>query len=93
MSHAWPGNVRELRNVLSAAATSSSGRIETHDVERALQRVGGQYAAREVTAEMIRRAISECCGNQTAAARALGIPRSTLRDRLRQAAGELARDQ
>ena len=93
LAHEWPGNVRELRNVLSAAATSSTGRIEAEDVERALQRVGGQYAAREVTAEMIKRAVSECCGNQTAAARALGIPRSTLRDRLRQAAGELTRDQ
>jgi DNA-binding protein Fis len=33
---------------------------------------------------MIRRALEECSGNQAAAARLLGIPRTTLRDRLRQ---------
>jgi transcriptional regulator with AAA-type ATPase domain len=84
LAHDWPGNVRELRNVLSAAATTAFGCIEADDIERALARVGGHGAAREVTADMIRRAVTECCGNQTAAARALGIPRSTLRDRLRQ---------
>ncbi|MEY4580142.1 MAG: hypothetical protein RL701_4845 [Pseudomonadota bacterium] len=85
-AHAWPGNVRELRNVLSAASASATSCIDACDIERALERVGGQGAPNEVTAEMVQRALSECCGNQTAAARALGIPRSTLRDRLRQAA-------
>ncbi|MET0389594.1 MAG: sigma 54-interacting transcriptional regulator [Polyangiales bacterium] len=85
LTHDWPGNVRELRNVLSAAATTACTCIEAADIERALERVGGRAAARDITPEMIRRALAECCGNQTAAARALGIPRSTLRDRLRQA--------
>jgi two-component system response regulator HydG len=80
--HDWPGNVRELRNVLSAAAaTTTSASIDVADIDRALARVGG--GSREVTMEMIRRALDECGGNQAAAARALGIPRSTLRDRLR----------
>jgi len=83
LAHAWPGNVRELRNVLSAAATTACGCIAASDVERALSRVGGHSVGRDVTAEMIQRAVAQCCGNQTAAARALGIPRSTLRDRLR----------
>ncbi|HTU63635.1 MAG TPA: helix-turn-helix domain-containing protein, partial [Polyangiales bacterium] len=84
LTHEWPGNVRELRNVLSAAATTSSSCIELGDIERALARVGGGSGVREVTSDMIRRALDECSGNQAAAARALGIPRSTLRDRLRQ---------
>ena len=84
LTHEWPGNVRELRNVLSAAATTSSSCIELGDIERALARVGGGGGVREVTSEMIRRALDECSGNQAAAARVLGIPRSTLRDRLRQ---------
>lgn len=84
LAHDWPGNVRELRNVLSAAATTSSGCIELGDIERALARVGGGSNGRELTSEMIRRALEESSGNQAAAARALGIPRSTLRDRLRQ---------
>jgi DNA-binding NtrC family response regulator len=84
LTHEWPGNVRELRNVLSAAATTCSGCIELGDIERALERVGGGSNTRELTSEMIRRALDESSGNQAAAARALGIPRSTLRDRLRQ---------
>jgi transcriptional regulator with AAA-type ATPase domain len=84
LTHEWPGNVRELRNVLSAAATTCSGCIDLGDIERALARVGGGSGARELTSEMIRRALDESSGNQAAAARALGIPRSTLRDRLRQ---------
>jgi len=86
-SHAWPGNVRELRNVLCAAAAMASGCIEAADIERALERVGGYVQAREITPDAVQRALVECCGNQAAAARALGIPRSTLRDRLRHAAG------
>jgi two-component system, NtrC family, response regulator GlrR len=82
--HEWPGNVRELRNVLSAAAATSSACIEAADVERALARVGGGSGVRDVTTDMIRRALDETAGNQAAAARSLGIPRSTLRDRMRQ---------
>jgi two-component system response regulator HydG len=84
MAHAWPGNVRELRNVLSVAAAAAHSCIDVGDVERALERVGGGIGAtRELGVEAMRRALAECCGNQAAAARALGIPRSTLRDRLR----------
>jgi transcriptional regulator with AAA-type ATPase domain len=85
LAHTWPGNVRELRNVLSVAAAAASSCIEVADIERALDRVGGGEATRDVSLETIRRTISECAGNQAAAARALGIPRSTLRDRLRSA--------
>jgi DNA-binding NtrC family response regulator len=85
LAHTWPGNVRELRNVLSVAATAASSCIEVADIERALSRVGGGEATREVSVETIRRTVAECAGNQAAAARALGIPRSTLRDRLRSA--------
>jgi DNA-binding NtrC family response regulator len=83
LTHEWPGNVRELRNVLSAAAATCSGCVEASDIDRALARVGGGSGVREVSSEMIRRALDESAGNQAAAARALGIPRSTLRDRMR----------
>jgi len=82
LAHAWPGNVRELRNVLSAAATSVSGCIDVDDIDRALERVGSG-AARALTGETILRVLAQCSGNQAATARALGIARSTLRDRLR----------
>jgi transcriptional regulator with AAA-type ATPase domain len=84
-AHRWPGNVRELRNVLSAAALgSASPRIERHDLERALDRVGGGVAVRATTEpEALREALAHFGGNVTAAARALGVPRTTLRDRTR----------
>jgi transcriptional regulator with AAA-type ATPase domain len=85
LAHEWPGNVRELRNVLSAAAATAHWCIESVDVDRALALVGGQGTLRELSPEALRRVLADCCGNQTAAARVLGIPRSTLRDRLRQA--------
>jgi transcriptional regulator with AAA-type ATPase domain len=83
LAYEWPGNARELRNVLSAAAAAANGCIELADVELALTRVGGSALASGVSSELIRRTLLECDGNQTAAARVLGMPRSTLRDRLR----------
>jgi DNA-binding NtrC family response regulator len=85
LAHAWPGNVRELRNVLSTAAAAASSCIDASDIERALARVGGGEGVRDLSVDTLRRTLSACAGNQTAAARALGIPRSTLRDRLKSA--------
>jgi DNA-binding NtrC family response regulator len=82
LAHDWPGNARELRNVLCAAASTSGGAIEAHDVERALGYVGGGVP-RGVDPEALRRAVAEHAGNLAAAARSLGMPRTTLRDRLR----------
>ncbi|HEY2734966.1 MAG TPA: helix-turn-helix domain-containing protein, partial [Polyangiales bacterium] len=84
-AYRWPGNVRELRNVLSAAAASAQSCIDARDIDRALARVGGAPGAREVSTQVMARVLAECGGNRAATARALGIPRSTLRDRLRAA--------
>jgi two-component system NtrC family response regulator len=86
VAYAWPGNARELRNVLCAAAAAAGARIEISDVEHALARVSGPGASRRMSDEALRRAVDEHRGNLTAAARSLGIPRSTLRDRLKSAA-------
>jgi DNA-binding NtrC family response regulator len=85
-SYAWPGNVRELRNVLSAAAVAAgSQRIELAHIEGALQRLGGfTRSATPMAAAALQEAIDHHRGNLSAAARALGLPRSTLRDRLKQ---------
>ena len=80
-AHGWPGNARELRNVLSAAAVATPSRvIESQDVDAALERIAG---ARPKAPETIGRAVAAHRGNLAAAARALGIPRTTLRDRVR----------
>jgi DNA-binding NtrC family response regulator len=80
--YSWPGNVRELRNVVSAAAASIIGvSIERSDIELALARLGAREVA--LSQETIADAIVQHSGNISAAARALGVPRTTLRDRLR----------
>jgi two-component system response regulator GlrR len=91
--HSWPGNVRELRNVLSAAALASAApRIERHDLERALDRVGGGSVMRGATdADAVREALHHFGGNIAATARALGVPRTTLRDRARRLRSDGAR--
>ena len=79
----WPGNVRELRNVLELAAVDSDGVvIDLAAVERSLRRVSEPLALRH-SADSLREALEHYGGNLSAAARALGIPRSTLRDRLK----------
>ncbi len=80
--HAWPGNVRELRNVVSASSLSAVGSaVGATDVDYALRRVSGVQTAKP---DALREAVMQSDGNIAAAARKLGMPRSTFRDRLRQ---------
>lgn len=84
LAHPWPGNARELRNVLSTAAVAtSSEHLDCIDVELALRRMGGMDAWEAITLKTLQTAVTAHKGNLAAAARALGIARSTLRDRLR----------
>jgi len=78
--YGWPGNVRELRNVLYRAALASSGRLigggdiaASLDVSPAPQRAS-------ISAEQARAVVAGQGGNVSAAARQLGVARSTLRD-------------
>jgi transcriptional regulator with AAA-type ATPase domain len=88
LAHPWPGNVRELRNVVRAAAVrSASARLEAEDVEAALERLGSPREAGRSDERGIAEVLERHRGNAAAAARALGIPRSTLRDRLRKLEG------
>jgi transcriptional regulator with AAA-type ATPase domain len=81
--YAWPGNVRELRNVLELAAVDCDGAvIDLAAVDRSLRRICEPCAHRP-SADSLREALEQYGGNMSAAARALGIPRSTLRDQLK----------
>ena len=84
-AYPWPGNVRELRNVLELAAVGCDGAlIDLPAVERALGRVSEPCVV-PVSGDSLRETLEQYGGNMSAAARALGIPRSTLRDRLKAA--------
>jgi DNA-binding NtrC family response regulator len=83
MAYDWPGNVRELRNVLCAAAAQAGARIEAEDVARELERISGRHPSSYLDAQTLRHALERFGGNQAATARALGMARSTLRDKLR----------
>ncbi len=81
-AHPWPGNIRELRNVVERAVVlCSDGPIEAEhlfpeDLVGGLSgdRGGGPTDERG----RIVAALQECAGNQTRAAKLLGISRKTL---------------
>jgi DNA-binding NtrC family response regulator len=91
MEHDWPGNVRELKNVLTRAAALGSNVLQPADlrlgdaalvVDDDVVTIGGQKYT-QIEREILSRAVRRCDGNQRAASAALGIPRSTLNDKLR----------
>jgi two-component system response regulator GlrR len=86
----WPGNVRQLRNVVMRSAIfAAGGVIELADVRRALgadataRRSGLTRKVRRDEAAEIQAALDAASGSKTAAARTLGISRSTLYERMK----------
>jgi len=95
MAHDWPGNVRELENVIERAfILCGTGRIElVHLPEaltamnqaQALSGTGDLRGARQaLDAQAIRAALKRCGGNRLAAARELGVHKTTLFRKIRQ---------
>jgi DNA-binding NtrC family response regulator len=86
-AHVWPGNARELRNVLYRAAAVTAGRalraanLEIEAPKRKLD--AARFRLDEVPEGRLRDAMERHAGNVTAAAKELGVPRSTLRDHIR----------
>jgi two-component system, NtrC family, response regulator AtoC len=88
MTFAWPGNVRELRNVIERACVLCTG--STIGVEHLPATIvhGDAPKRREPPARKasdplaIEQALEQCAGNQTRAAKLLGISRRTLITRL-----------
>jgi DNA-binding NtrC family response regulator len=88
VTYAWPGNVRELANVIERAVVLGMGpTIELHDLPPRLaaleSRAGGNVATYEQAIEaykreLVLRALRDHHGNRTAAARALGLRRTSL---------------
>jgi len=95
MAHDYPGNVRELENIIERAfVLCGGGRIERAHLPPEL--TGGQAVSaapttggsladqmRAAEAQAIRVALEQCGGNRLAAARALGLHKSTLFRRIK----------
>ncbi len=88
LSHPWHGNVRELENVIQAAVALSPGQTITADdlrldgLEPAPMGEPEQLSLGEVERRHVERVLRSVGGNRAAAARILGIDRSTLYRRL-----------
>ena len=90
-THAWPGNIRELENCIQRALVLGAGRtIQRSDLglgEREPRVVvdsslsyeeGKKRTVEQFQRRFIERALFECNGNVTAAARACGLTRAAL---------------
>jgi DNA-binding NtrC family response regulator len=90
--YAWPGNVRELENVIERAIIMAEpglplGLAHLPDDLRAplppsTDEGGHRPELREAERDVLLRALRECGGNRSLAARRLGIGRRTLYDKL-----------
>jgi transcriptional regulator of acetoin/glycerol metabolism len=82
--HAWPGNLRELANALAVAAALSDGATITPDeLPETVAPPRLAPAADDREARALRAALAACGGNVSAAARRLGIDRTTAHRRMR----------
>jgi DNA-binding NtrC family response regulator len=92
--HTWPGNVRELRNAVERAVVLCAGeRLEPEDLppevaglQSCEDSAGGEHFHGQVEhfrRQVLSEALAAHGGNQTAAARALGLQRSYLARLLR----------
>jgi DNA-binding NtrC family response regulator len=89
IAHPWPGNVRELRNVLERALLLSSspvlrrGDLRLSGLPMKPPAAAAAATLKQVEWDHIRRVLEEEQGNVPRAARRLGIPRSTMYQKLK----------
>jgi two-component system response regulator AtoC len=91
-THPWPGNVRELRNVLERAVLlCESDHLAPEDLHvlaprgqdpSAFQLPPGGIVFEDLERELVKQALARANGNQTRAARLLGMTRDQIRYRL-----------
>ena len=92
MRYSWPGNVRELRTGIEHAVVLCRGdRLTVRDLPANIRghsgtglpsSPGGATTVQEAEKQLIVRALKECEGNRTLAARKIGMSRRTLHRKL-----------
>jgi DNA-binding NtrC family response regulator len=89
-SYSWPGNVRELRNAIEHAVVLADGHIGVEHLPQSLRAQGERVAdsvldsrLADVERRSIVDALAQAGGNQSRAARNLGISRSALIHRMK----------
>jgi DNA-binding NtrC family response regulator len=90
-THPWPGNIRELRNVLERAVLLSDKQLLSRKALRFDAPLGAEPTAantdlslRELERQHIQRILQKEQGHVESAAKRLGIPRSTLYQKIKQ---------
>jgi DNA-binding NtrC family response regulator len=85
LHYPWPGNVRELKNMIERGVIMSDGRvIEREHLPLAFFHLSDEIRPlQEIEKEYISTALRRFQGNISRTAKALQIPRSTLRDKIR----------
>lgn len=97
--HAWPGNVRELKNIVARAAAYYPGvHIQPEHVEelidkppveprhtmgQTMSKAPGGSLIKDIERDMIIQRLIANAGNQRRTAEDLGLPKSTLNDRIK----------
>jgi DNA-binding NtrC family response regulator len=88
--HPWPGNIRELRNFAARAKAYFGGaKIDVPQLKELLEtpapsapEVPARSVLKDIECEMIRDRLVANQGNQRRTAKDLGMPKSTLHDRI-----------
>ncbi len=96
MNYQWPGNVRELRSAIETAVVLCRGeKVAVRDLPPEVRGLGGpnntgirkllvagELTVKEAEKALIVRALKECDGSRTGAAKKLGMSRRTLHRKL-----------
>jgi len=91
-SYAWPGNVREMENKIRRALILAEGSFikpcelgfgEDKCMDIVIEKFSLKEARREIEIKCIKRALDECKGNLSLAAKMLGVTRPTFYDLLK----------
>lgn len=97
----WPGNVRELKNVIERAVILEQGELLSVESlrltfspprsDQGLQLPSEGLSLKALEDSLVKQALERAQGNQTEAARLLGLSRFALRSRLKRLAAEGSR--